>query len=422
MIAAGMETRLTRAGIVMSVCLVVVGCGSSGQQPSDGGPGDVPSGVDGHAETADVPGSDAQDANDASDVADSVDAQDASGPADVADNRDAVVGDAVVGDTVVSDTVVSDTVVGSDASVIGDDVCVTGIAYRSPSQIRAVLPARTGVVVVHADEVVLASRGGAVLKRLPWPREILSAVWSGGRAVILDRGVLTTFDDGLTMVGRLNLVESCVQAVAADAGRIVCGPANDWQRIFYTYDVVTPVLLARSQGITYEGIPMRAVPGRPWFMTQETLFTLSATGEAQERMSFAFGGTGIPALPLTFAGNPATYAVDRAGKVFQLQDTCQPACFASVSTWTSGSALGFIDGPAGSVLLPSVTGAKRYDVMTGALISAGRANTDSFASVTFAVYDPFCGAVSTVTERYSDGPIRSVEQVPYEGYDGGVGP
>jgi len=168
---------------------------------------------------------------------------------------------------------------------------------------------------------------------------------------------------------------------------------------------------------------MRAVPGRPWFMTQEALFALAATGAATQRLDFSFGTSTQPALPLTFAGNPATLAVDRVGKVFQLQDSCQPSCFVAAGTWTNTFfAGGMIDGPAGSVLQPGVTGAKRIDMATGTVVSAGQVANDTFANVVSAVHDPFCGVVTTVINRFSDGLVTSVEQIPYEGSDGGVGP
>src|SRR4051812_31438357 len=124
--ASGMETQLKWASIVISVCLVAVGCGSSGQHPSDGGPsdaetqaGDVAPGVDGHvegdsaAETGDVPGTGAGDAAtdaDATDAVTDAETQDGSGAPDVADNQDAAGRDAVA---------------GSDGP-LGGDVCVTG--------------------------------------------------------------------------------------------------------------------------------------------------------------------------------------------------------------------------------------------------------------------------------------------------------
>ena len=168
---------------------------------------------------------------------------------------------------------------------------------------------------------------------------------------------------------------------------------------------------------------MRVVPGRPWFFTQEAMFALDATGATTQRLDFTFSTSTQPTLPVTFAGNPATLAVDRLGKVFQLQQSCQPSCFVAAGAWTNPFLVGgVIDGPAGSVLQPGVTGAKRIDIATGMVMSAGQVTTDGFANVVSAVYDPFCGVVTTVVDRFADGLVHSVEQMPYEGFDGGVGP
>ena len=308
-----------RAGILVAACLGLAACGPSSQRPTDGGARD-----DVDRQESDASDADRAEANDTAVTTAGQDAADAPGVADAQARADTqITMDAPV-----------DVENRNDAR-LPDDVCATTVAYQSQSPILTVLPGRAGLFVVHADQVVHVSRSGTVHRRLSWPREILAAVWSSDRAVILDRGVLTTLDENLDTLGRLNLIETCVQAVAADKDRVVCGPSNDWERIFYTYEVTTPALIARSQAVTYEGIPMRAVPGRPWFLTQEALFALDATGAASQRIDFSFSTGTQPILPLTFAGNPATLAVDRMGKVFQLQESCQPSCFVAAGAWTN---------------------------------------------------------------------------------------
>jgi len=393
--------------MIVVACLTLAACGSSSQRAMDAGARD-----DDESDARDTAVmTDGQNAADGPAAIDTQAPVDTRGPADAPGNADAG-NDADALDAG-----------GRTDTTIPDDTCTTTVAYQTLSPILTVLPGRAGLFVVHADQVVHVSRGGTIHRSLPWPREILAAVWSANRAVILDRGVLTTLDENLATLGRINLIESCVQAVAADNDRVVCGPSNDWERIFYTYEVTTPALVARSQGFTYEGIPMRAVPGRPWFLTPDALFALDATGAATQRLDLSFSTSAQPILPLTFAGNPATFAVDRTGKVFQLQPTCQPSCFVAAGTWTSTFLGGsVIDGPDGSVLLPGVTGAERIDIATGTVVSAGQVSTDTFANVVTAVYDPFCGVVTTVVDRFSDGLVHSVEQMPYQGFDGGVGP
>lgn len=304
------------------------------------------------------------------------------------------------------------------------DTCTTGIAYQATARVLSVVPATTGLVIVHPDEVLLVSRSSTVLRRLPWPREILSGISSGERIVILDRGVLTTLDRDLNTLGTVNLVESCVAAVSAGPDWIVCGPGDDWQRVFYTYEIRTPKLAARSQAVTYEGIAMQSVPGRPWFLTKEKLFALDDKGEAKERSRIGFSSTPEVIPPLVFAGDPATHAIDRMNNVFELHIDCQPSCFVKVGMWTTARSGGAFDGPGSTVLAVSSQGAwQRLDALSGSPVSVGAPATPPHSAIASARPDYVCGAATVVLQRSAPtgGPVQSVEQVPYDGGDGGQG-
>lgn len=50
--------------------------------------------------------------------------------------------------------------------------------------------------------------------------------------------------------------------------RFVCGPFNDWDRIFSVFDLTTGALLRHGpEQFTYHGLPMRLVPGTDDFIT-----------------------------------------------------------------------------------------------------------------------------------------------------------
>ena len=120
----------------------------------------------------------------------------------------------------------------------------------------------SGIVVVQADAVVLIDREGAELDRWDAPRVITAAASDGKLLGIADGAIVTGFEvgDGLDEISSTTLLEGCQSAVLVSGGRFVCGPANDWDRIFYTYDLNTGELLASSDAYTYNGIPMRRIP------------------------------------------------------------------------------------------------------------------------------------------------------------------
>ena len=127
-----------------------------------------------------------------------------------------------------------------------------------------------GIVVVLRDQVLLVSRAGGELARWTAPREITSAAFDGTYLGIADGAALTTLTASLEEQGDVFLTEPCASSVIVGQHRFVCGPSNDWDRVFYTYDLVTSMFVASSEPYTYNGIPMRAVPGRDAFITVNT--------------------------------------------------------------------------------------------------------------------------------------------------------
>lgn len=128
-----------------------------------------------------------------------------------------------------------------------------------------------GILVVRADALLLIGRDGVVKKTVPAPRPITSASFDGTRLVAADAAMITVYTPALDPLGTVLLTEACVSSVLVSGGVFVCGPVNDWDRIFYTYDVVGMKAIARSsKAFTYHGRPMRRVPGTDYFVTVTT--------------------------------------------------------------------------------------------------------------------------------------------------------
>jgi hypothetical protein len=136
-----------------------------------------------------------------------------------------------------------------------------------PNRLIDIFVSDVGIFVVDSFSVGVFNRFGTKILGQEMPREVTAAAFDGELLVIADGAKLTTYDLGLQELVSVNLVESCASAVMISGGRFVCGPQNDWDRIFYTYDARTGDLLASSTPYTYHGIPMRRIPGTDDFVT-----------------------------------------------------------------------------------------------------------------------------------------------------------
>lgn len=124
-----------------------------------------------------------------------------------------------------------------------------------------------GIIAVRSQSLSLIERDGTVKTSVTAPREITAAAFDGQHLAVADRAMVVDYSPALVQMGQLNLTESCADAVIVSGHRFVCGPANDWDRVFYTYDLQTGAQLASSDEYTYNGIPMRRVPGTDYFVT-----------------------------------------------------------------------------------------------------------------------------------------------------------
>jgi hypothetical protein len=134
-------------------------------------------------------------------------------------------------------------------------------------QLIAAFSANTGILVVLDSGVRLVERSGAELARWNAPRPLTAAAFDGELLGVSDGAILTGLNLELSSVSSVELIEPCSSAVLLSQHRFICGPANDWDRIFYTYDLAQGALLARSLPYTYNGEAMRRVPGSDRFVT-----------------------------------------------------------------------------------------------------------------------------------------------------------
>lgn len=149
-----------------------------------------------------------------------------------------------------------------------------------------------------------------------------------------DAAQFTTFDAGLQQVVSANLLEGCVSAVLLGSHRFVCGPENDWDRVFYTYDAKSGDLIATSEKYTYNGIPMRRVPGQDDFVCVTVdlspsdfhLYRLDERGQPVFVNESPYHGDFRVTDVYAFDGSPAAHLVTDTGLLLKIYgDKCNLA-------------------------------------------------------------------------------------------------
>jgi len=213
----------------------------------------------------------------------------------------------------------------------------------------------SGVAVVTEGSVRLLDRAGAELATKRAARPIRAAALGDGILAIADGAKLTSLDVGtLAVIATTNLIEACEDGVIVSGARFVCGPQNDWDRVFYTYDLLTGDFLASSEKYTYNGIPMRVVPGLDAFVTvtdssSPSDFHLYRVGEDNSAKYIGespyhgdFGVTNVYA----FDNEPATSLITHGGLIL---DFSGDGCNAAMNSFDSGcfvksGALGVLTG------------------------------------------------------------------------------
>ena len=202
------------------------------------------------------------------------------------------------------------------------------------------LPADSGVIIVLADShpsdrsrrrgdhaCGLASRE----HRSALDREIL---------VVADKARFASYDATLSRITESDLVEECASAVLVSDHRFICGPSNDWDRLFYTYDAQTGAFVASSEKYTYHGIPMRRIPGTDDFVTVTVgsspshfhLYSVLGTGVAQFVNESPYHGDFGVTNVYAYDGSPPTHLVTHEGLMLRIYGS---QCSAAESSFSS---------------------------------------------------------------------------------------
>ena len=242
-----------------------------------------------------------------------------------------------------------------DAGATPDAASSTSDIASGTSVLIDVFVGDLGIYVITTDAIVLYARGGKETARVASPRQITSAAFDGKRLVVADRARLTAYDPGLGAAVSADLMEACASSVLVSQGRFVCGPSNDWDRVFYTYDTASGKLLASSTKYTYNGIPMRRVPGTDDFITVTTdmspsdfhLYTVDATtGQVVYINESPYHGDFGITSTYAFDGSPPTHLITHAGLILKIYDA---NCKGDANSFTTGcfvkdGALGTLSG------------------------------------------------------------------------------
>jgi hypothetical protein len=236
-----------------------------------------------------------------------------------------------------------------------------------------VLVGDLGIYVVTADSVVLYDRTGAEKARVAAPRQITSVAFDGTQLVVADRAKLTTYDPGLVALASADLLETCAASVLVSGNRFVCGPANDWDRIFYTYDTKSGALLASSNQYTYNGIPMRRVPGTDDFITVTDnlspsdfhLYTVSSSDEVIYINESPYHGDFSVTTTYAFDGSPPVHLITSAGLILKIYDSnCNGDASSFSSTcFVKDGALGTLSGSQYFVAMDSDPSGKLFGLV-----------------------------------------------------------
>jgi len=235
-------------------------------------------------------------------------------------------------------------IAASDALAILRRAVGLGIAFECPPDRRLLATGSEPLIRIFAsDSMIWVVDGGGVRRFASngtldglWeaPRPLLTATMEGPYLVVADGAKFTTLAAStLAVVISAITQESCYSLAVVSGPRVVCGPANDWQRIFYTYDALTGALLAQSQANTYNGIPMLRVPGFDGFVTPAgsnfTLYRVDPDSDRVEWMDESPYFDVTVTWKYVFDGDPAQNLINQDGDMLEIHtpDCVESSCF-----------------------------------------------------------------------------------------------
>lgn len=184
------------------------------------------------------------------------------------------------------------------------------------------------ILVVRSRSISSYSRLGVQNKRIDSAREIKSATLSAEGLAVADAAVLTVYSPALDMLRQVDLKETCAAAVATSGGRFICGPSNDWDRVFYSFDMNSATLIGQSAKYTYNGIPMKRVTGQDLFITTSIslspsdyhLYRVNAAGVAEFVCESPYHGD-FPVRDIFAFDKDATHLVTHTGLLLKVMGT-----------------------------------------------------------------------------------------------------
>jgi hypothetical protein len=329
---------------------------------------------------------------------------------------------------------------GAGGAAGGDSHCgATQTLVDSANALIDLFVVDAGVIVVDDSSVSLIGRDAKVIKAVPFARQITAAAFDGTRLVVADEAEITVLSPGLDVGQSALLTMSCGSAVLVGENHFVCGPANDWERVFYTYDVgaIPPVGISTSvSSYTYDGIQMWRVSGTDTFVTVENYFSLFAvdatTGAVTLQSGSSFASSVVSSL-FAFGGTPATTMIQGGGNILTIApadcntaQTGTPTCFAQIGTLgTLRSGQGYVglgDDGAGRIVAvvsqpanfnpfasPCVDGCpvQYIDVATRTILQQQTYKIADMSKIVRTLFDPVCGSAVVGYGKGSSGALTT---------------
>jgi hypothetical protein len=330
--------------------------------------------------------------------------------------------------------------------------CAPRLLLAGTQSLIAYFVVDEGVIAALDDRVVLVDRNAQIIKSVPFARQITAAAFDGMTLVIADQAALTVLTRMLDIGPSVFVTETCASGVLVSGKRFVCGPANDWNRIFYTYDMgaAPPVQIGVSSPYTYNGTPMRRVPGTDDFITVTTnlspsdfhLYHVDSTGKAVYINESPYHGDFAATTTYAYDGSPAAHLIQSAGLMLKIYgDGCNSTmnsfntgCFIKdgvLGTLRTGeSYVGLADDAAGTVFgvvaagntfdAPCKTGCafERIDVATHTITSQKQHPfTSSYYFPLMTAPDPRCANIvlgmATSTDPFATTTGFRIESFDY---------
>jgi len=265
-------------------------------------------------------------------------------------------------------------------------------------------------------------------------REVTAAAQEGDLVAVADRAAVTPFTQLVPGTETL-LVEACASAVIVGGNRFVCGPFDDTNRVFSTYDLDARAAIAQSDSYVYDGIPMRRVPGRDSFVTVDVnlspsdfhLFDVDSTGKASYVNESPYHGDFPVTLTYAFDATPAARVIQETGLILEIYGSAASPCTSAFpsSCFVKDGALGTLrgaeyfaaltEGGDGTVIGLVAPDRTQEGCQAGCSLQTIDIAARSASVIT--TYTPM-GAGKIVVARSAPSPARTL----YVGYDlGGTG-